>query len=272
MNIFDEFDQVFEKYKQSNVLISDQELEKIMYSYVYFSNKLEGNRLSLLQTTILLKDNVAEGNLPLKDYLEAKGHFKALKFIVSAALNNYPLSDRNIKQTNLLTLEPYWALEDAYPKAKSYNQVLGEYKVVQNKILWSFEGNEGEIIPISTPETINQNIQDVLVKVNESNAHIIKRVAFLAYNIYIHQPFTDGNKRTARLATTFLTMKFGLPLIVFDHQSKQTDFNKCLLTAHLNNDPLILENFLANEFIISMLQQMENQNNQNNTKGLNFNL
>ena len=94
---------------------------------------MEGNRLNLAQTTTLLKNNIAQGDLPLRDYLEAKGHYKSLKFILSAALSKYPLDERILKQANKLTLEPYFSIEDSYPGAKAKNQVVGEYKVSQSK-------------------------------------------------------------------------------------------------------------------------------------------
>ncbi len=267
-----EFDNVFKQYQRSNIVFTDADIENISYRYVYFSNKLEGNRLNLAQTTTLLKSNIAQGDLPIRDYLEAKGHYKALKFIISAALNKYPLDDRVLKQANKLTLEPYWSLEDAYPNSKAKNQLVGEYKVTQNKITWDYNKRKGEILPLSNPHTVEKNINKVMDMFNQSKSHLIEKTAFLAYQIFIHQPFHDANKRTSRLMTTFVSMKEGLPITAFDYQEKFSNFNHALITSYLEDDKSIMEEFLAKEFIASMGQLIEHQKTLDNSKnkGLSF--
>ena len=173
MSLFEEFDKTFKEYLSLKIVQNDEQLTKEMYNYVYFSNKLEGNKLSLSQTTTLLKDNITTGELPLRDYLEAKGHFKAIKFIVSAGLNKYPLTEKILKQANELTLSAYWAVEDSYPFAKSNNQELGAYKNAQNKVVWHLDGVEGEFEPSATPENIAKKIQEVFENFNSSNEHIM---------------------------------------------------------------------------------------------------
>jgi Fic family protein len=261
-----EFDSIFQKYQECGIVLSDEDIENMSYRYVYFSNKLEGNRLNLAQTTTLLKNNIAQGDLPLRDYLEAKGHYKALKFIISSSLNKYPLDDRILKQANKLTLEPYWSLEDAYPNSKARNQNVGEYKVVQNKIAWEYNTRKGEIIPASDPETVGKNMIETFDRFNNSKAHIIEKTAFLAYQVFIHQPFHDANKRTSRLMTTFVSMKEGLPITAFDYQEKSSNFNHALITSYLENNKSILEEFLAREFIASMGQLIERQKMLDNSK------
>lgn len=257
MNLFEEFDKTFKEYLSLKIVKNDEQLTKEMYNYVYFSNKLEGNKLSLSQTTTLLVENITSGNLPLRDYLEAKGHFKALKFIVSAGLNKYPLTDKILKQANELTLSAYWAVEDSYPFAKSNNQELGAYKIVQNKVLWELDGLEGEFEPNATPTNVAKKIQELFENFSNSKEHIIRRTAYLAYQIYVLQPFCDGNKRTARLMTTFTSLKEGLPLISFDLQAKNNDFNRALLNTFVNKDQKFIEEFLLKEYITSMIQLIE---------------
>jgi len=266
MNYLKEFDKIFEEYKKQNIVFTDKNFENISYRYVHYSNKLEGNLLNLAQTTTLLKNNIAQGDLPLRNYLEAKGHYKALKFIISAALNKYPFDERILKQANKLTLEPYWALEDAYPNSKANNQRVGEYKVIQNKIAWQYGDKSGELIPSSSPETVEKKILEIISRFNKSKAHIIEKIAFLAYKVFINQPFTDANKRTSRLITTFASMKEGLPITVFDNRAKHTNFNHALITSHLENDRSIVEEFLAREFMITMSGLIEQQKKLNDSK------
>jgi len=50
MNYLIKFDTVFEKYKKQDIVFTDNDFENISYRYVYYSNKLEGNRLNLART------------------------------------------------------------------------------------------------------------------------------------------------------------------------------------------------------------------------------
>lgn len=272
MELLKEFDKIFSKYKQYEFSFSNDQLEKEILNYVYYSNSLEGNRLNLAQTTTLLKNNIASGDLPIRDYLETKGHYKALKFILSSAANQYPLDERILKQANKLTLEPYWSIEDSYFNWKKAGQEPGEYKVLPNKTVWEIEKKKGEILPLSDPKTVNKNIKNVIKTFNDSKAHIIERASYLAYNIFIHQAFNDANKRTSRLITTFVTIKEGLPLTAFDNQAKKTNFNHVLIMSHLKENTNILKEFLTKEFLISMKQKIENEKTLKNTnkKGLSF--
>lgn len=272
MNYLQEFDKIFNEYKNYNFAVNHkQDLEQI-YNYVYYSNRLEGNRLNLAQTTALFENNIVIGsNIPFKDYLEHKGLFKAVQFIISSAQNNYPLNDRIIKKANELTLSNLWN-DDAnyYGQQKKAGQTLGEYKVLPNKIVWNLDKKQGEIKPISEPGTAEKNCINLLEKYNNSNAHIIEKIAYLTENIYLNQFFVDGNKRTARLITTFETMKYGLPFTAFDNQGKNTNFNHVLVTSYLNNDKSIIEKFIANVFMTEMSRKMQQENKLNKSKPKNM--
>lgn len=272
MNYLQDFDKVFNEYKKYNFALNlQQQLEQI-YNYVYYSNRLEGNRLNLAQTTALLENNIVAGsNIPFKDYLEHKGLFKATQFIIASAQNNYPLSEKIIKKANELTLSNLWK-DDAnyYGQQKKAGQKLGEYKVFPNKIVWSIDDQEGEIKPISEPGTAEKNCINLLEKYNNSNAHIIEKIAYLTENIYLNQFFVDGNKRTARLITSFESMKYGLPFTAFDNQGKNTNFNHVLVTSYLKNDKSIIEKFLANVFMTEMSQKMQLEKKLKNSKPKNM--
>ncbi|MCD4794242.1 MAG: Fic family protein [Bacteroidales bacterium] len=256
MGYIEDFNKAFDLYKKKKIFIPDQEEEKVVFEYVYNSNKLEGNKLNLIQTTKLLTQNIAAGDLPLKDYLEAKGHYKALKFILTTGHNKYPLTERILKKANELILGPLWAIEDSYPNWKVNNQELGKYKVLNNKIQWEYNNDTGEISPFSDNNNIEKNINNIITEFNNSKSHILEKVSFLAYNIFIHQPFPDGNKRTARLLTSYATIKEGLPLIPFNIQ-KKTNFNDALLQTYFNKDKTIITKFLAIEFTTKLYQLIE---------------
>lgn len=256
MNELAEFDKALSAYKKQDIFVPDQEEVKTMIEYVYESNKLEGNRLNLYETTKVITENLTPANKPLSDYLEAKGHFKAIRFTVMAARNKYPLTEKVLKELNKNVLSSLWGIEDFYTSYKQAGQALGEYKVKGNKIEYQFEGKEGKIIPESNPENVTDSMKQVIDKTNTSDVHLLKKAAYLAYQVFINQPFPDGNKRTARLLTTYLAMKEGLPLVVFNIQ-KKTTFNSALIETYLKKDQNIMISFLAKEFTTALYQMIE---------------
>lgn len=273
MKELEDFDEALNIFKKEDIFIPDQEDWKKMIEYVYESNKLEGNRLNLLETTKIITDNISMGNKPLKDYLEAKGHHKAIQFAVMAARNQYPLTDKILKQVNGDILSSMWGIDDFYYSWKKEGQKIGEYKVKENKIIYSYEGKEEVIIPVSDTENIANNMLQVIDKTNGYHGHLLKKAAYLSYQIFINQPFPDGNKRTARLMCTYLTIKEGLPLITFNIQ-KKVNFNTALIETHLRKDQDIMTRFLSTEFTTALYQMIEHNEElkRGKSKGFSFTL
>ncbi|MBI9060535.1 MAG: hypothetical protein JEZ14_01015 [Marinilabiliaceae bacterium] len=73
-------DILLKKYKSINITLSLEEERKKAFEYVYLTNRLEGNKLTLVQTTQLLDTETISGeNIRTRDILEQKGMYKALK-------------------------------------------------------------------------------------------------------------------------------------------------------------------------------------------------
>jgi Fic family protein len=264
-----EFYNILEQYKKVNIPINLQEEELKKYEYVYYSNKLEGNKLDLSQTTALLKDNIIIGNkASYIDVLEAKGHYKALNFIIGAALNKYPLSVKIVKQANKLLLHNLWNDPDNYYSSwKAEGQILGECKIKDNKILYDFKGKKDIIIPESNKDNAEENLSKLVEKINKSSKHVLEKASELAYQLFLNQFFPDDNKRTARLMATFITMREKLPLTAFNKVKKE-NFNEVLLKSYFDKNTSVLTNYIAKNLIIEMHQELEkvksvNKNNQN---------
>ena len=73
------------KYNTISIPLSLEEELAMLYEYVYATNKLEGNLLTLVQTTELFKsDTISGNNIRTSDILEHKGVYKALKRMLLA--------------------------------------------------------------------------------------------------------------------------------------------------------------------------------------------
>ena len=249
---FSKIDKLLNKYKKLNFSLSIEEEKELMYKYVYATNKLEGNKLSLVQTTQLLSSDTISGeNIKFSDVLEQKGMFKALIRMFKAVKNNENLSVELILELNWLILSSLWKNDNSYIDVKLKGQKENEFKISDNVIIIRKSNKTlKRIEPLSSPNNVEENMSLLIEKVNKSNKHIIEKAAYLAQEIWLHQPFLDGNKRTGRLLINFLTIKLGFPLFVFKDESK--NYNNILIEQYLEAKPNLITNYI-NEKLTSKI-------------------
>ena len=91
------------EYKKLKTTLSLEEEKELLYKYVYFTNKLEGNKLTFSQTSQLLStDTVSGNNVRTTDILEQKGMYKALVRMLKAVKNKEILSIELLLELNWL--------------------------------------------------------------------------------------------------------------------------------------------------------------------------
>ena len=234
---------LLEQYQKIAFIPSLEEEQALLYEYVYATNKLEGNKLTLIQTTELFKsDTISGNNIRNADILEQKGMYKALKRMLLAVKNKEELSIKLILELNWLTINNLWN-DDYYNAAKEKGQRINKFKISQNVI--SIKKNNIEIdkiIPLSESNTVHLNMMLLLTTIASSDKSTIEKAAFLAQEIWLHQPFVDGNKRTGRLLINFLLMKEGFPLFTFNE--KNSNYNSLLVEQYYDSKPNLIQNYI----------------------------
>jgi len=165
----------------------------------YNSNAIEGNRLSLKETFLVISEGITIKGRSLKDHLEAKDHYDAMNFLFDFVEKDqkHELSEifiRNIHQIIMKGTDPDWA---------------GRYR------------NGNVVITGSThkpcsPFEIAPNVGALIswAKENKQTLHPVELAALVHHKVvYIH-PFFDGNGRTCRLIMNLLLMQEGYPLVI----------------------------------------------------------
>jgi Fic family protein len=248
--------ELLEKYKSLNVIPSFEEEQSQLFEYVYATNRLEGNQLSLLQTTELFKsDTISGNNIRNSDILEQKGMYRALKKMLLAVKNKEELSIKLILEINWLCIGSLWN-EDYYSNAKEKGQLQNQFKVSQNVISIKQNGVEKEkIMPLSSPENVQKNMEAMIENINKSEASVLDKAVFLAQEIWIHQPFVDGNKRTGRLLINFLLMKEGFPL--FSYETENQNYNSLLVEQYYESKPDLVKNYIIETLSKKMNNDIE---------------
>lgn len=75
MDIFNLLDQ----YKSANIVLNFEQERDLLAQYIYSTNRLEGNTLTLAQTKSIIDNGEVSGdNIKTRDILEQNGTYKAL--------------------------------------------------------------------------------------------------------------------------------------------------------------------------------------------------
>ncbi len=258
---------IFLKYKALGYAPSFEEEREKIYEYVYLTNKLEGNKLTLAQTTSLLDKNSITGeNISLHDILEQKGMYKAVIRMLNAAVRKEPLSVELMKELNWLALGSLWRDDSSYLSAKNAGQKEGEFKSVDNMIRVTVpNGGNQNIEPLSNYKNVRENMDSLVKTIIDSKKDCITKADFLAQEIWLHQPFIDGNKRTGRLLINFMTMKEGYPFFVFDDRA--VNFNNLLAKQYMEKKPGLVKSYIQYRLSEEMKNRIEQVQQAKENKG-----
>lgn len=264
---------ILSQYQKLNYTLSLERERELIAEYIYSTNSLEGNQLTLAQTKSIIENGTISGkNIKTKDLLEQRGTYKALMFMLNAVISKEPLTVDFIKKLNWLSIGSLFQ-DDYYLSYKQHGQKYGDFKVKKNKIQITLSGGEKfNIEPLSTPENVELNMKTLVSQINNSEKNVVEKAAFLAQEIWLHQPFIDGNKRTARLLINFLTMKEGSPL--FPYTEKGIYFNDMLIEQYVSKKSGLIQDFIINALetqIQKIISVFSNENQQQKTfKGYRF--
>lgn len=182
-----EVDSLFEKLKSLKSL-NESEVkrlrEEFIIDYIYNSNALEGNTLTLRETALIISEGMTIPQKPLKDHIEVIGHRDAFKYILTLANQDEILSERVIKDIHSLVL-----MND--------NMNRGAYRSIPVII-------EGSQIEPVKPNLILSQMSDLISeyqKVKEER-HIIESIADFHLKFETIHPFIDGNVPSRHLLRT----------------------------------------------------------------------
>ena len=188
--------------------------EDFVIRFTYHTNAIEGNRLTLRQTALILKDKVIPSGVRAEDYNEAINGKECLEFLKSnkGELNNYLLE----KVNGILT--------------KNTDVVYsGRIRFFDVKI----EGSN------HTPPK-SQDVKKHLLNLykwysaNKIKLHPFELAAIIHAKLAWIHPFEDGNGRTARAIMNFILMKKGYPMFFIPYEKREQYYN-ALETADKGN-------------------------------------
>lgn len=168
--------------------------EMFLVDHTYNSNAIEGNTLTLKETSLVLQGMTIDQK-PLKDHLEVIGYKEAFEYMEQLAQKKNALTDYEIRSIHALVL--MHRKEDG-----------GRYRQVPVRIAGALTE---PVEPYLIEPKLTELIQDLQSKY--APLHIVEQAALFHLRFEAIHPFIDGNGRTGRLLMNLQLIRAGLPPI-----------------------------------------------------------
>lgn len=186
-NLFDNFDKAFE------------------VDYAHNSTAIEGNTLSLIETKVLLEDQISVGNKSLREIYEVVNHNKAFSYVKKCISDNKTLDENIVKDIHSILMENIL--------------VGGVYRNVEVRIT-------GAKHKPPAPSEMYYQIKEFFSNMNsKSDLNPIELAAWTHAEFVKIHPFVDGNGRTSRLIMNYQLMSNGFLPVSVNKEDRLEYFN-----------------------------------------------
>jgi Fic family protein len=196
----------------------DKEVEAFATMFTYNTNRIEGSRLTLMETAELLERGITPGGRPINDVKEAEAHRDAL----------------------------YKMLE--YGKDLSMQTVLYFHKMIFEATKGDISGKlrEHPVIISGSKFTPPLPVEVHLLLVElfkwyrkaKQKVHPVELAALVHLRLVTIHPFTDGNGRVSRLMMNMVLAKAGYPMLDIPYE-KRSGYYRALERAQTREEDTI---------------------------------
>lgn len=210
--------------------------KKLKIKHVYHSNAIEGNNLTLRETTMIL-DGMEINNKPLKDTIEAVSLNRAKDYLYSLIDGSEPLSKRTLLELHGLIIN------------KNIDVQSGVFRKNEVKI-------KGSKHTPPNPLDVQNHIEEMFKWINR-NQHKYNPIVVASilhhWITWIH-PFNDGNGRVSRLMLDFFLLQKGYPEIVIKIDNRDNYYD-ALISADSGSIIKLIELIVDNVIETSRLYE-----------------
>ncbi|WII29832.1 Fic family protein [Ligilactobacillus salivarius] len=204
--------------------------------HVWSSNALEGNSLTLEETSMIINDGITVGK-SVKETLEAINLSQAYDYMLMLAEDKQELTETVIRQLNRMVMF----------NTVQTHELAGTYRKVK---AWP-KGYEEQ--PYVSPTAIADKMKQLInwSKENKERLHPVIYAANLHQKFVVIHPFSDGNGRTARLLMNLVLIQADYPVINISPTVRQ-EYMSTLAESRKNGKVEIFEEFIT-EYVLNKL-------------------
>jgi len=199
---------------------------ELMIEYTYDSNAIEGNTLTLHETRLVIEEGITIGGKSLKEYLGARNHPEAIKFVEKLVKKGGKIDEKDILCLHELILH-------------GIDETAGEYRTSGVKIAGAtFAPPPSKDVRPMTLELLRW------LRDNPDELIPIELAAVFHHRFVQIHPFTEGNGRVGRLLMNAILMKHGYTFITNISYRDRVKYLKTLQDADTGNISSFV-NFIA---------------------------
>jgi len=182
--------------------------DKFEVDMTYHSNAIEGNRLTLRETWLVLRKGMTIRGKSMNEHLEATNHAEAIGLLERIADKKSQITEKEVLDLHAVILD------------KISPQDAGFYRHEQVFI-------EGSRIRLPKWKDVPKLMQVVYAELNDKSkgmAAIQSAVKIHHDTVRIH-PFVDGNGRLARLLMNLRLMRAGFPPTILRREERRSYYS-----------------------------------------------
>ncbi len=198
--------------------------------YTYESNRIEGNTLTLAETSLVIRDGITVAGKSIDEHLEAINHKEAVEFLREIASGDAVLSESVINQLHSLIL-----------KNSKHHDERGRFRSVPVVIT-------GTTYVPPQPWQVAKLMESLIEHYREGEGalHPVELAADMHAELVGIHPYIDGNGRTSRLVMNLLLLKSGFPIAnISGDRAARGEYYDSLNASHLGHDPIPFRRLVA---------------------------
>lgn len=221
-----ELENVQNKYLQAKRDLEEKKYESFVSLFTYDSTNIEGNTLTLQETSQLLFEGITPRK-SIREIREVINHKEAFDFILNWK--------EDITKKFILKIHELVVKDTLKPELK---EEIGKYRTLQVYI------RGAEWLP-PKPEEVPKEMAYLLswYSKNKKDLHPLILSAYFHSAFETIHPFVDGNGRVGRLLMNFILHKNKLPMINIPHKKRYV-YYKALESSQVKSDLRSLVKFL----------------------------
>jgi Fic family protein len=179
---------------------------RLSIEMTYHSNAIEGNRLTLKETLLVLSEGITVKGKNLQEHLEAKNHEEAMHFLFALidSKKRINFSNHLIRQLHQLIVKD------------TEKNIAGKYRNTDVRILGSkHQPPAGYQVALEMEKFVGW------LSKNSSRMHPVELAVIAHHRFVAIHPFADGNGSTGRLLMNLILMKKGYPIGIILKNDRQ---------------------------------------------------
>ena len=184
--------------------------EALKVEFLYESNRIEGNTLTLRETQLVINEGMTISGKSMREHLEAINHKEAILFIEDLVTQKMELSEYVLKQIHGIVL---YGID---------RENAGVYRKLPVAIAGS------KHLP-PQPYLLQDLMEDYFrfYELHRNDLHPVILAAEMHERLVSIHPFIDRNGRTSRLIMNLILLQHGFPLAIIggDYESRMAYYD-----------------------------------------------